>query len=220
MNRNNLKNIAVISMLIDHIGLFICNNNLLFRCIGRISFPIFAFFIAEGLIYTSNRRKYISKLSLFAVISQIPYSLLAGFKFNVLFTFLLAIAVISVIEKLKDSKSLLILYASVIMVCLVVLDGLGIIDYGVLGVLLVVILYYVRSKNTRLCLASIILLIMTIKICLITPAISSIIQIFSLVSIPLLMTYDGSQSRNNYKYFFYIFYPSHLMIIYLLLLFI
>ena len=129
MNRNNLKNIAVISMLIDHIGLFICNNNLLFRCIGRISFPIFAFFIAEGLIYTSNRRKYISKLSLFAVISQIPYSLLAGFKFNVLFTFLLAIAVISVIEKLKDSKSLLILYASVIMVCLVVLDGLGIIDY-------------------------------------------------------------------------------------------
>ena len=95
MNRNILKIIAVVTMIIDHIGLFLLNDNLVCRFIGRISFPLFAFFISEGMRYTRSRKRYALNLSIFALITQIPFGLLLGWKhFNVLFTFLIAVGFI------------------------------------------------------------------------------------------------------------------------------
>lgn len=84
MTASILKIIAIISMLIDHIGayLFYSGNDIvsqegidLMRSIGRMALPIFAFFLVVGYSKTKNSKKYISRMHLFAIISQIPFTL-------------------------------------------------------------------------------------------------------------------------------------------------
>ena len=75
-NRNALKIIALLSMTIDHIAKVFFDGNMIMVAIGRIAMPIFAFFIAEGFYYTRSKKKFILRLLLFAIISQIPYVLL------------------------------------------------------------------------------------------------------------------------------------------------
>ena len=87
-----LKVIAMISMVIDHIALYLMEHGTLLyetmRCIGRIAFPVFAFLIAEGFIHTRSRYRYFFTLLGFAVISEIPWYLLNGADgiHNVMFT--------------------------------------------------------------------------------------------------------------------------------------
>ena len=133
LNRNALKTTALVSMLLDHIGMIIVYPMYINACmvdgvemmgelvpdeakrlymlytilriIGRLAFPIFAFMITEGFIHTQNLKKYILRLFLFAVISEIPYNLAAGRSFlypysqNVLWTFLIAVIMMWAAEK-------------------------------------------------------------------------------------------------------------------------
>ena len=104
LNRNQLKIIALITMLIDHIGIVFFSNMVAFRVIGRISFPIFAFFIAEGLHYTRDKFKYTSRIFIFAILSQLPYTLLfQTYQLNILFTLFISIVLIIIAEKIKMS---------------------------------------------------------------------------------------------------------------------
>lgn len=73
MNRNILKSIACISMLIDHIGYLLFPNILIFRLIGRLAMPIFSFFIAEGCRHTSNRFRYFLRIFLLGLLCQTVY---------------------------------------------------------------------------------------------------------------------------------------------------
>ena len=87
-----LKVIALISMVIDHIALYLMEHGTVLyetmRCVGRIAFPVFAFLIAEGFIHTRIRYRYFFTLLGFAVISEIPWYLLNGADgtHNVMFT--------------------------------------------------------------------------------------------------------------------------------------
>ena len=72
---NALKIIACVSMLIDHIGIVFVDNNLFMRAVGRLAFPIFAFLLVQGLLHTSDVRRYLLRLSIFAVVSEIPFDL-------------------------------------------------------------------------------------------------------------------------------------------------
>ncbi len=228
MNRNVLKIIAIITMLIDHLGLFFFNNNILMRVIGRISYPIFAFFIAEGLRYTKNKSKYVLTLLIFALISQIPYGLLFNYyKLNVLFTFLLAILLIYLLENVfkKDVftnvfRALILIFAIIVYaVVFVFLDVYGVVEYSIFGVLLVIVFYFPKSKLLRLIFASLVLILMTLKMALVAGfSFRNIIQIFSLVSILILTFYNNKKGKINLKYFFYIFYPLHMLIIWLFIL--
>ena len=93
MSGQSLKFIAIATMVIDHIGLALFPDELIWRYIGRISFPIFAFLIVEGFVHTSDFKKYIGRILLFAIISEIPFNLLVSGKVldfthqNVFFTF-------------------------------------------------------------------------------------------------------------------------------------
>ncbi|MGL4790801.1 MAG: TraX family protein, partial [Anaerotignaceae bacterium] len=73
MRNDFIKIIGLITMTIDHIGMVIFPHEILFRIIGRIAFPIFAFQLAQGVKYTSDIKRYITRLFIFAIVSQPIY---------------------------------------------------------------------------------------------------------------------------------------------------
>ena len=75
LNTFTLKMIAIISMLVDHIGHIFFPEVMIFRIVGRIAFPIFAYVLAEGIYYTKDITKYMMRLGIFALLSEIPYDL-------------------------------------------------------------------------------------------------------------------------------------------------
>ena len=102
MNAFHLKIIAVISMLFDHVGYFLNSGNFTFaNYLGRLAFPIFAFQISEGYIHTKNLKKYLSRLGIFALISQIPFML---FEYSIGFDYTLNIFFIALYWKLAFAK--------------------------------------------------------------------------------------------------------------------
>lgn len=227
MNRNVLKIIAVLSMLIDHIGLFLLNNNIFCRSIGRLAFPIFAFFISEGMKYTRNRKKYTLNLFIFALITQIPVALLFKWYYlNVLFTFLIAIAFIVLVESYKKEvegltilKNILITLGLISLLFISLFGHIfGFIEFGLYGIILVVGFYFSKSWF-KILTGSLIILIFAIKttidhgFCL-----YSFYKWIPLLSMSLLIFYNGKKGKLNLKYLFYITYPVNYLVIYLILL--
>lgn len=218
MNRNVLKIIAVITMLIDHVGAHLFPNITILRWIGRLAFPIFAYFIAEGMKYTRSRTKYVLLLSLCAVVSQVPYGLVFGWKrLNIIFTFLISILMIYLLETYKKHELLKMISLIILSVLLCLCDLFGVVDYGVFGVLLVLVFYFIKDKNLSLCLGAACLTFITLRNCLFSGfTVETIKQMASLLAIPVLYFYNNQKGRVNLKYLFYSFYPLHLLAIYLI----
>lgn len=220
MNRNHLKIIAVLTMIIDHVGAFLVGNNVIMRLIGRLAFPIFAFFIAEGWRYTKSRKKYVLTLLVFALISQIPYVLLHNWwNFNILFTFLISILCIYLIEGYNLNPTLNMVWLVVTGLFLVLSQMFGVVDYGALGVLLVVAFYFIKDQKVRLAIGAAILCVMSLRDFAISGyVLRGFTQFVSLISIGLLAFYNGEKGKANLKWLFYITYPTHLLLIYIITL--
>ena len=105
LSASGLKVIAMVCMLLDHTWGILMSGHLWMTCVGRIAFPIFAFQIAEGYAHTKNFKKYLLRLFLFGLLSEIPYNYMTGggwfnpFGQNVMFTFCIALLVIRLIDK-------------------------------------------------------------------------------------------------------------------------
>lgn len=176
-----LKLLALVTMLVDHIGYMFFPNEMLFRIIGRLAFPIFAYQIALGYSRTSNLKKYVLRLSLFALITQLPYSFFSPdikfnpIHFNVLFTFIAAIGLLCVYDmgtlkiknfiKDKNYKHLLhgicLLALAVIIIILPEVISFTVkdfyLEYGLLALALV-LLFHVFQEKKEFAIISIILL--------------------------------------------------------------
>ena len=228
-NNNVLKIIAVVSMLLDHLGLIIFPNVIFLRVIGRIAFPIFAFCIAEGLYYTKSRKKYILTLLLFAIISQIPYYFIFStfFKFNVLFTFLIAILAIILIEQysksLKNSSVLVstgyLIGLLFIIIGLTITTPFSFFEYDIFGVVTVMIFYFLREKPLwKYLLFTLTMILLTLFGAYLSNefTFATTCQFFSILAIIPLMLYNSNRGKLNLKYFFYIFYPTHLILLWLI----
>lgn len=99
-----LKLIASASMLIDHAGLMLFNDNPTMRMIGRLAFPIFAFFIAEGFRYTRDRAKYFMRVFALGLICQIVYTIADGSIYiGILLVFSLSIMLMYLLDCLKTA---------------------------------------------------------------------------------------------------------------------
>ncbi|BCG59002.1 TraX family protein [Paenibacillus sp. URB8-2] len=133
--------IAMLTMLIDHIGYIFFPQDLEWRYIGRIAFPIYCYALVQGHLHTSSKLRYLLRLLAIAVIAQIPYNLaLDPGGLNVVFTLLLSELVLIAVDRLPKPW----LGIAVIVPAVWVMDYFPL-DYNAYGLLLVLIFRYIRS---------------------------------------------------------------------------
>jgi len=214
-----LKIIALISMLCDHAGYIIFDNFPFMNYIGRLSFPIFAYLITEGYIHTSNLKKYFIRLLIFGIISQIPYMLFistisSDFSLNILFTLTLGLLAITIYDKFKNKS-----FGFIFVIISAILAHLFPFDYGWFGIAVIFIFYIFKQHKIYMNM----LFIFTTFLMYIfkfaqTQSIEYLfIILFCTLSLIPINLYNGKKGK-NIKYFLYIFYPSHLILLYLITL--
>ena len=230
----SLHIMAMLFMLCDHLWGTIITGNDWLTCIGRLTFPIYAFMIVEGYFHTKNLKKYVLRLLLFAVISEIPFNLAMGSSLffpihqNVLWSFLISIGFIHWNEKVKEKqlwKRILVGFATI---CIGYLVGIiTFIDYYNAGIFMVLVFYFFRGKKWWCYLGQF--------ICLwyinfeMLGGLSYEIDIFgqthfiarqglALLALIPIWLYKGKQGYHSkpLQYFYYAFYPLHLLILGLL----
>lgn len=214
---NQLKIIAIILMTVDHVGAYLLPQFIILRIIGRLVMPIFAYMIAEGCTYTRNKKAYLGRLVLFAFICQVVYFIAIGsVKQCILVTFSLSIILIYLIDNLQKKKDVLsavwlvIGFVGVVGVVKVlprVINGFSI-DYNFWGVMLPVLIYLGKNKGQKL-------LLTTVGLLLLGRAYGTL-QLFALFAVPILAVYNGQRGRARIKYLFYVYYPLHLAVIFLI----
>jgi hypothetical protein len=222
---NALKIIAAITMMLDHIGVLLLPAVPILRIIGRISFPIFAFMISEGCFYTKNKLRYfLSVFMLGALCQAIYYIYEHSMYFNVLITFSIAILAVYALEYMKKAlfygdrilKKIFAVLLFVFSVVSVYLLNLYLkIDYGFWGCMMPAFAAFFKMpkdyvyKYTKFeHLVS--LLSLGVALLLLSFSIGWY-QPYSLFALPLLLLYSGKRGRLKMKYFFYVFYPLHLL---------
>ncbi len=208
-----LMNTVVSGMNYDYVRK-ITDIYMVLRGIGRFAFPAFCFLLVEGFYHTRNKAKYLRNLMIFAFISEIPFDLALYDKMwywehqNVFFTLaagFLAIWIANyfILKSMTDLANAFIFklaaVASVIGIAL--LTEAMHTDYGAVGVATIFVLYAMYNKPVMSAVAAWIVLGMT-----------NVLELWSFPFIGAVYFYNGERGRQN-KYFFYIFYPAHLLLL-------
>ena len=229
MTGSSLKMIAIITMFIDHAAAVILERMLyvqgfsmdtvnlyivyaVMRLIGRLGFPIFCFLLIEGFCYTRNVKKYALRLFLFALISEIPFDLgFMGKAFywqyqNVFFTLFIGLLVLIGFrfaeEKMQWGKPLLIIFDFLLLAAGMYAANWLMTDYSGMGALTIAAMYLFR-KN-RVLEAGVGCTVLTMM------SLNEVTAFFVLLPIH---KYNGKRGW-NLKWFFYIFYPVHILLLY------
>ena len=230
----SLHILAMVFMLCDHLWGTIVPGNDWLTCVGRLAFPIYAFMIVEGYFHTKNIKKYVGRLLLFAVLSEIPFNLAMGSSLfypihqNVLWSFLLSIGLIRWNENVKEKHLLKRILVGTASVCIGYLVGLiTFVDFYHAGVLSVLAFYFFRKKQWWCYLGQLICLwyihvemlggfFYEVQILGQTYWIAR--QGFALLALIPIWLYRGKQGYHSkaLQYGYYAFYPVHLLILGLL----
>jgi len=213
--RELLKWIAIISMTIDHVGAILYPEFTVLRIIGRLSFSLFAYLLILGMENTRNIRYYFIRLFIFAFISQAPFFLALNSgpfdSLNIFFTLSSGLLFVYLLK--KNSVFVVIpLLASLILPF----------DYGIYGVAVIGCMYILK-KDTKFGVFSLVLLNMLFLV-------PWSIQFLSISAIPLILLHkNGLLTLTKYseeytipvwrKYVFYIYYPLHLILLYIIKLY-
>ena len=233
LNKNSLQLLAVFFMLLDHLWAWLVSGNNWMTYAGRMAFPIFAFLIAEGYAHTSDRRKYAKRLLIFALISEIPFNLFyAGGPFfpfhqNTIFTLLLGLLAIACVERVRQADSLKGKFKQGVLLFLIFLFSLlGFPDYGYQGVLMVLAFHLVRGVRWEKVgqLATMVLINIVLFEGMVIPVdIGGLhyefpTQGFAVLALIPIWLYNGKAGKKSkiLQYGFYVFYPLHMIILYML----
>lgn len=192
-------------MLIDHIGAVLFPWCEWMRIVGRLAFPIFAYLLVEGFVYTKDVKKYLVRLGLFALISEIPFDLaffgtvFAPVHQNVFFELFCGILMLYLMLKAPSQVNQII----ILIVMLLISDWLGL-DYGSWGLLMVYACYKFREQK-----------IVKLALLVIFNLLMGYTQIYAgLAVIPI--AFHNRELGPKMKMFFYAFYPAHLLILFLI----
>ena len=242
-----LKNIAVVTMLIDHIGAVIVTRLLIqnglyeamgsqetyaawlgqyggmygiymaMRIIGRFAFPIYCFLLVEGFQKTHDVKKYLGRMFLFALLSEVPFDLALSGKAwnmqyqNVFFTLFIGLLVIAGLRLVEQRLAGTEVWRKLVRVGLdavIIIAGSALAlvlktDYSFKGILAITVLYLFRRRKKAQVWAGIIVFLLMDGL--------EMIAAFSFI---LIWFYNGTRGKQN-KYFFYFFYPAHLLLLWL-----
>jgi len=234
LNGNALKILAALLMLIDHIGaIFYPTSHFLLRKIGRLSFPVFAFFIAEGCRYTKNKYRHFLLLAGLAILCElvvriaVPSNPMA----SVLITFSFSVLLIYALQAFKkrlftnagiwEMTFYFLLFASGVggayLLC-----SLTLVDYGFWGVMTPVFVSLFDFRGVPApallkkldCLPARVFSLLPPLFMLVATSLFPSLQWYAFLALPLLLFYNGERGKWNIKYFFYVFYPAHLVFLY------
>ena len=215
-----MKIIAVICMLIDHIGFLFFPDQIEWRMIGRLAMPIFAFGIARGARYTSSMKRYMKKILMFALISQIPFwwmeqttygGAFFSLHFNIGFTFLAALVIISLLKKAENEKKSLGIGKFFIIGMLLVSADLLQFDYGSYGILVVLLCYVVSYSKQSMWVLWIGYTILT-YLSYLSSISMFLLQEVGVLAFGVIFALQGVSEKKMGR-FFYIFYPVHMIVL-------
>ncbi len=216
-----LKLIACIFMTIDHMGAYLFPRIIWFRIAGRIAYPVFAYFIAEGCAYTRNKMKRFLLLLIPGILFDIVYFIVFKEQYgNIFLTFSLSVISIYTLQwakkELASKSAFKALFSAIVFIAFIgavwAINRVYHVEYGFYGVLVPVFASMFEGgdkKDVRLLSFSAGLILLALKMGIAN------IQIWSLMAVPLLALYNGEAGVKKFKYGFYIFYPLHLILIWL-----
>ena len=197
------------------------------QSIGTIAFPLFCFLLAEGFQHTRNRKKYVGLMLVFALISEIPfdigffssYSLMEGtFPFyweyqNVFFTLFLGLLTLVFLERLsckseiRTEKIKSVILQVICVAALALVAELIRCDYGMQGILFIAVFYVCRNHR----IYQVLLFLLAYM-----GATGNQPPLCTLLACLLILLYNGKRGKLKLKYFFYVFYPAHILVLYLI----
>ena len=223
LDTNFLKLIAIISMTVDHVGSVFFPQYPAFRWVGRMAFPLFCYCMTVGMLYTRDIRKYALRLGAFALISQ-PFWILAFnaddilgnlLNLNIFFTLLVSLLAAWGFQ----ARKWWLFIAGVVL-----LNAVNF-DYAMTGLILMLIFYLCRNKPL---LGAVLYTLSYLPalwggspedpLALQLGGLAIGFEIFALLALPLIEIHTHVEPKIP-KWFFYLYYPAHLLVIYLLQLF-
>lgn len=221
LSGNALKMIALVTMTIDHIGVILLHESVWFRGIGRLSFPLFGYMLAEGCAYTTNRRKHIASIFRLGMLCQIVLFLVERSLYQgILMTFCLSILTIYAIQFVTQSPQgsgwRFLVVPGILTVdvffCVALpklLSGTDYaIDYGLCGVLFPVFVFLGKNRWQKWFLAA-------AGLAFVARSIGGL-QWCAFFSLPFLFCYSGEKGTWKMKNVFYVYYPIHFVVLYLI----
>ena len=206
INTFTLKMIAIVAMLLDHIGAVLLPQYIILRMIGRIAYPIFAYTLAEGFVHTHDVKKYMIRMGILALLSEVPFDLAFFGKplefghQNVFFTLFLGLIMLYLTVKMPTWLGRFLCVLAVLLLS----DFLRT-DYSSMGLLM--IFWYYQFRDNKF--------IKALGMIVINVFLMGYIQAFAVLALIPIALHNGKQGP-KWKGFFYGFYPVHLLVIYLL----
>ncbi|WP_017381358.1 TraX family protein [Paenisporosarcina sp. TG-14] len=205
-----LEWIAIITMLVDHIGYEFFPSDLTWRTIGRVAFPVYTFLLVRGLTLTRSRSTYFKRLVIIAVIAQIPFTLLfETYSLNVIFTLLYGASAVVLYEKVIRFWGIIILTT----LGIIMMPISDFTDYGLYGYSLFLLYYFLKEKPFALLIGH---LFLDVLYSLNYFDSWHSIQSFSIIATFIIIFKKHLPVVKIHRLFYRSFYPLHLLILYLL----
>ncbi len=224
--------IAMVLMLCDHLWATVIPGNFWLTCVGRLAFPMFAFMVVEGYHHTKSYKKYMLRLLVFAIISEMPFNIMSGgsiiypFHQNVLWSFLIALLGVRLMDKAR-SKFNPIVSAVLCIIIIGVFSIMGLltmVDYYNYGILMVFAFYIFSGETWKHWICQLLALLyinnfmmkgMYFPISIFGTTFNVYQQSFAVLSLPIIWSYKGEKGYSSkfIQYAFYAFYPVHILIL-------
>ncbi len=195
----DLKVIAIITMTLDHMGYYLFPFDDWFRIVGRIAMPIFAFLCAETFRYTRDKKAYALRMLVCGVVyTLVRFYVEPNGTGDIFLTLALGFLMLWGLEE----KQYLITASAFIIGVLVP------VDYYWYGLCMVPMMYYLKDKKLAM-----LLVMMGMNVLLVSTSNVHPMQYYSIISIFLIWLYNNQVGCKKWKYFFYIYYPVHVVIL-------
>ena len=218
LSGNALKILAALAMTVDHVGVTLFPGVPVLRFIGRLAFPIFAFMVAEGCAHTRSMGRYMLHMAVLALVCQSAYTIaMQTWYLCVPVSFAMAIPLIFALQQWEKADSGLprLLWAGIFLAgvwSVRLLNRRAMLDYGFWGCMMPVAASFFRGADSKLDQNIVHVLAMGAVMLLLAYNLG-LWQWYSMLALPLLLLYSGKRGKHKMKYFFYVFYPAHLLVI-------